>query len=114
MIVSNEETAEAFRKGAEKFYNEARLIARFNGNPGIVGVHDFFYENATVYFTMEYLNGQTLRNYIAGHGVLSEEQAVFLAEGIHGAYDRSQRQCASQRYFARQYHALCRRKYKAH
>ena len=82
VIVSNEETAEAFRKGAEKFYNEARLIARFNGNPGIVGVHDFFYENATVYFTMEYLSGQTLRNYIAGHGVLSEEQAVFLAEKV--------------------------------
>ena len=82
VIVSNEETAEAFRKGAEKFYNEARLIARFNGNPGIVGVYDFFYENATVYFTMEYLNGQTLRSYVSRHGVLSDGQAVFLAEKI--------------------------------
>ena len=82
VIVSNEETAEAFRKGAEKFYNEARLIARFNGNPGIVGVYDFFYENATVYFTMEYLKGQTLRSYVAGNGVLSDGQAVFLAEKI--------------------------------
>ncbi|MGN0637872.1 MAG: leucine-rich repeat domain-containing protein [Huintestinicola sp.] len=82
VIVSSEETAEAFRNGAEKFYNEARLIARFNGDPGIVGVYDFFYENATVYFTMEYLNGQTLRDYIARHGVLSEGQAVFLAEKI--------------------------------
>ena len=82
VTVSDEAAAEVFKKGAGKFYNEARLIARFNGNPGIVGVYDFFYENATVYFTMEYLSGQTLRNYIAGHGVLSEGQAVFLAEKV--------------------------------
>lgn len=83
--VSDEKSADIFKKGAEKFYNEARLVARFNGNPAIVGVFDFFYENATVYYSMEYLKGQTLKSYISAYGALSDGQAVFVADNVSAA-----------------------------
>lgn len=48
--VSDAESKVTFKEGAGKFYDEARLVAKFNGNPNIVSVYDFFYENDTVYF----------------------------------------------------------------
>lgn len=79
------DSAEAFKLGAEKFYNEAKLVARFNGNPNIVGVYDCFYEKGTVYIAMEYLRGCTLKEYIRDHGTLSAPQALFVAKNIAGA-----------------------------
>ena len=60
--ISNKKSELPFKEGAEKFYNEASIVAGFNGNPNIVSVHDFFYENNTVYFIMAYLQGQTLKS----------------------------------------------------
>lgn len=83
--VSSEDNVEAFKLGSEKFYNEAKLVSKFNGNPNIVGVHEFFYENDTVYFVMEYLKGSTLKDYIAENGVLSPAQALFIAQNVSNA-----------------------------
>lgn len=82
--VSNEDSEKSFRSGAEKFYNEARTVARFNGNINIVSVHDFFYENDTVYFTMGYLEGETLKSYLK-HSKLTEGQAVGVMQDISNA-----------------------------
>ena len=82
--ISNEESAEPFRTGAEKFYNEAKMVAKFNGNPNIVSVHDFFYENDTVYFTMGYLQGETLKTYLKKKKV-SEGQAINIFQSISSA-----------------------------
>lgn len=83
--VTSDESAEAFKLGAEKFYNEAKLVARFNGNPNIVAVYDCFYENSTAYIAMEYLRGCTLKEHIREHGVLGAPQALFAARSIAGA-----------------------------
>ncbi|MDE7231294.1 MAG: protein kinase [Oscillospiraceae bacterium] len=83
--VASADSAEAFRLGAEKFYNEAKLVAKFNGNPNIVSVYDCFYENGTVYIAMEYLSGRTLKEYIREQGVLSAPKALFVAKNIAGA-----------------------------
>ena len=85
VAVTSADSAEAFRLGAEKFYNEARLVSKFNGNPNIVGVYDCFYENGTVYIAMEYLRGETLKEYIRGNGVLKAPQALYIAKNICGA-----------------------------
>lgn len=83
--VSNAESAATFQSGADKFFNEARLVAKFIGNPNIVSIYDFFYENNTVYFTMEFLKGKTLKEYIKEHGILSSGQAVCIANDISSA-----------------------------
>lgn len=83
--VTSDDSAEAFKLGAEKFYNEARLVSKFNGNPNITSVYDCFYENNTVYIVMEYLHGQTLKEYIRGNGILNAPQALFVAKNICNA-----------------------------
>lgn len=53
-----------FEKGKREFLQEARNIAKFNTHPNIVHIYDYFEENGTAYFVMEYLEGLTLRDYI--------------------------------------------------
>ncbi|HHT64493.1 MAG TPA: protein kinase [Clostridiales bacterium] len=54
------------------------MLARFLGEPGIVGVRDFFEENNTAYIVMEYLDGQTLKDHLKEKGTLSPEQTLRL------------------------------------
>ena len=51
-----------------KFENEARMLAHLERLDGIVSVYDYFHENNTSYIVMEYLDGQTLKNYVIEHG----------------------------------------------
>lgn len=83
--VASMDNADAFKLGAEKFYNEAQLVSRFNGNPNIVGVYEFFYENDTVYFAMEYLKGHTLKEHIEQTGPLTSEQGLFVMQNVANA-----------------------------
>lgn len=73
---SDEKSEKTFRDGADKFYKEAELVSQFNGNPNIVNVYDFFRENDTVYFTMGYINGETLKTYTSVKGNITEGQAM--------------------------------------
>jgi TPR repeat protein len=57
-----------YSDGIHKYLAEARLLARFEGNPCIVFPTDFFEENATAYLVMEYLKGETLRQYVTRNG----------------------------------------------
>lgn len=57
-----------FEEGREKFINEAKTIAKFRNVPEIVGVIEFFRENQTAYIVMEYLDGQTLKQYLRANG----------------------------------------------
>ena len=79
------DSSDVFGKGAEKFYDEARLVAKFSDNQNIVSIYDFFYENSTVYYVMEYLHGQSMKKYIEKHGVVSPEQAVYIAKEVSNA-----------------------------
>lgn len=57
-----------FAYGKECFLNEAKTIAKFNGNPNIVSVYEFFEENNTAYFVMEYVSGCSLNSYVREKG----------------------------------------------
>ena len=81
----SDQSRESFRIGAEKFYSEARLVAELNNNPNIVSVSDVFYENETVYFTMAYMEGMTLKTYLDRHGKISGDQAVYIAGEVSNA-----------------------------
>lgn len=56
---------ERYQNGLERFLSEARDLARFDDHPGIVGVRDFFADNGTAYMVMQYLEGWTLKAFLA-------------------------------------------------
>lgn len=57
-----------FDKGKERFLNEAKNIAKFVGEPGIVSIREYFEANNTAYIIMEYLDGINLSRYIKQNG----------------------------------------------
>ncbi|MEQ8173839.1 MAG: protein kinase [Syntrophomonadaceae bacterium] len=57
-----------FDEGREKFLEEARTLASFEDHPNIVSIRDFFRENSTAYFVMNYVEGQTFKEYIESKG----------------------------------------------
>ena len=66
-----------FMTGLQKFLDEAQRLAKFQNVPGIVRILDSFSENLTAYIVMEYLDGMTLKQYLAEHGgKLPYEEAV--------------------------------------
>lgn len=69
---------EMFDKGRERFLKEARILAKFSGEAGIVDVRDFFQANNTAYIIMEYLKGKTLKEYLKERGKLPAEEALQL------------------------------------
>lgn len=54
-----------FESEMQRFLNEARMLAKFSDEQGIVGVRDFFRENNTAYIVMEYLDGITMKQYLS-------------------------------------------------
>lgn len=59
---------EAFLYGKKCFLSEAKTLSEFIDNEHIVQVYNYFEENSTAYFTMEYLHGQSLISYIKRAG----------------------------------------------
>ncbi len=80
LMVRDRKSAELFKDGVMKFYNEAGFLAKFAEDEGIVRVYQFFYENNTAYFTMEYLTGMTLKDYVQNCGRLTDGQALRVAQ----------------------------------
>ena len=70
------ERKDFFEIGRDRFLSEARTLARFSSEEGIVTVRDFFEENNTAYIVMEFLEGETLKSYLKEHGTLTPEQTV--------------------------------------
>lgn len=72
-----------FLYGVDKFIEEARALAKFNGHPSVVSVSDFFRENETAYLVMEYVDGITFKNYLARKGgKISYEEAFGIMKPV--------------------------------
>ncbi len=52
-----------YRLGLKSFFEEGRALAQIN-HPGVVSVLNFFRENETVYMVMNFLEGDTLQEFI--------------------------------------------------
>ncbi|TSE34543.1 serine/threonine-protein kinase [Tepidimonas charontis] len=52
-----------YRLGLRSFFEEGRALAQI-AHPAVVGVHNFFRENDTVYMVMDYLRGASLQEFI--------------------------------------------------
>jgi len=66
---------EFFDKGKASFLTEARNVAKFSSEKGIVDVRDYFEENGTAYIIMEYLDGVNLNEYLNTYGVIPAAKA---------------------------------------
>ena len=80
---------ETFEKNKEKFLIEARVLAKFD-DEGIVNIRDFFQENNTAYIVMDFLSGETLRDYIKRIGKLTTEEIVSILEPVLQALSSGQ------------------------
>ncbi len=64
-----------FDFGIERFIDEARRLAKFNGIKGITDIYDTFIENGTAYIVMEYLKGKDVKQLLSESGLLDYEKA---------------------------------------
>ncbi|MCR5576010.1 MAG: TPM domain-containing protein [Oscillospiraceae bacterium] len=68
VLVYSGEREENFAYGKAQFLEEAKTLASFIGNAGIVRIYNYFEENGTAYFCMEYVDGPPLNKYMAAKG----------------------------------------------
>ncbi len=71
-----------YRKGVERFVQEARSLAAFSSEDGIVDVLDTFQANNTAYIVMEYLEGNTLKALLKTEGVFDAARLIKLMEPV--------------------------------
>ena len=72
---------EFFRHDRGKFMNEAQKLAKFDDDPGVVSVKNYFMENGTAYIVMEYIQGINLNTFIQQNGgKLSMQQTLKLLD----------------------------------
>ena len=67
-----------YEKGKERFLKEARTMAKFSKDEGIVKALDFFGINNTAYIVMEYLEGITLKQYLRENQRIAPEDLIEL------------------------------------
>lgn len=78
-----------YKAGLEKYENEARCLMRLKGTPGIVDILAFFHENATAYIVMEFIEGVTLRQYLASNnGCLPEKQTLEMFQPLLASLEK--------------------------
>lgn len=66
-----------FQNGESRFLEEARILARLKDTPHIVPVYDYFRENGSAYFVMDYIEGRSLKEEVKQRGGrISVEEAL--------------------------------------
>lgn len=93
VLVSQSNDRENFyESGKRRFLDEARNLAMFSNEPGIVNVRDYFEENNSVYIVMEYIDGETLKDYLSNKGHISPKQTLQLLLPIMYSLSKMHRQ----------------------
>ena len=91
VVVTNSANQQSFNQQREKFKKEAMRLANLN-HPNLVKVHDFFEENDTVYYVMEYIDGESLRTKLNRDGCLSEKLVLKYMQQLFPALEVAHRQ----------------------
>lgn len=83
VVVTNSANQQSFNQQKAKFKKEALRLANLN-HPNLVKVHEFFEENGTAYYVMDYIEGESLRTKLNREGVLSEDLVLkYLQQLLH-------------------------------
>ncbi len=89
MTVLSRHNEDTFRTGAQRFLDEARTLAKLHTIPGIVSVQNYFNENNTAYFVMDYVEGISMKEYVASvGGRISYEKTLELMLPVLNAMSR--------------------------
>ena len=68
IIPTSHSTEKLYYHGREVFAHEAEYLRKLCHIPHIVSVRGYFTENETAYMVMDFLDGNTLRNYVRNNG----------------------------------------------
>jgi hypothetical protein len=86
VIPTSAQGRKIFDQGLERFLDEGRALAKFQGHPCIASVLTFFRENGTSYLVMKYEEGITLQAYLQERGGrIDYRQAMSLAMPVMDA-----------------------------
>ena len=91
VVVTNSANQASFNQQKEKFKKEALRLANLN-HPNLVKVHEFFEENGTAYYVMDYIEGESLRTKLNREGALSESLVLKYLQQLLPALDTAHRQ----------------------
>lgn len=80
LVTTSGDKEEIFKSNLEKFLKEGQILAKYNDISSIVSILDYFKENDTAYIVMEYVEGNTLKQYCRKNGPMSFEKVkeIFL------------------------------------
>lgn len=84
--ISLESNRNVFNSQLRKFEREAQRV-RYLNHPNIVRVHNFFHENGTAYYVMDYVDGETLAERVARMGAISEDEVKQFLPQLLGALE---------------------------
>ncbi len=91
VVVTNSANQQSFNQQKAKFKKEALRLANLN-HPNLVKVHEFFEENGTAYYVMDYIEGESLRTKLNREGALSESLVLKYLQQLLPALDTAHRQ----------------------
>lgn len=91
VVVTNSANRQSFNQQKAKFKKEALRLTNLN-HPNLVKVYEFFEENGTVYYVMDYIDGESLRTKINREGRLSESQVLKYIKQVTPALEVAHRQ----------------------
>ncbi|MBQ7423887.1 MAG: serine/threonine protein kinase [Prevotella sp.] len=91
VVVTNSANQASFNQQKEKFKKEALRLASLN-HPNLVKVHEFFEENGTAYYVMDYIEGESLRTKLNREGALSESLVLKYMQQLLPALDAAHKQ----------------------
>lgn len=85
-VVYSNPVKERVENSRKDFISEARRLQRVGvGHPNIVAVNEIFEANNTAYYVMEYLEGESLREFVSHKGKLSEQEMTAVLAPIADA-----------------------------
>ena len=87
-VISSSNQIKNINKVRDKFFTEAEKIRKFSDCDNIIKVYDVFDENNTSYYSMEYIKGKNLRDYVPSGGALEESEALLIIRKVANALKR--------------------------
>ncbi|MDY3775531.1 MAG: protein kinase, partial [Eubacterium sp.] len=65
-------------KYSRKFLREAKFLCRFHSLESVISILNLFYANQTAYIVMEYIQGETLQEYVDRKGAIPAKETLAL------------------------------------